>query len=172
MGVFHLQHVFVISHWFILYSLCMTYHLYRRLQMVCLCLPDHLGSSVCIQANMCCTCCNACLFCCSTVRSTSTRPKVWWRYCLISSRRRTRARTRLSCGTAAPRTSSLWSLWIKVSHPLTRRWGVILVFVTERYEWRAQRYNRTEQVSWHLTGSIYSSHRVYMLSSVMWRCFL
>ena len=99
----------------------------------------HLGSSVCIRANMYCMCGNACLFCCSAVRSTSTRPKVWWRYCLISSRGRTRARTRLSCGTAAPRTSSLWSLWIKVSHTLTRHCGVMLFFVTEHYERRAQR---------------------------------
>lgn len=53
----------------------------------------------------------------STVGSTSTGPKVWWRYCLISSPGRTRAPTRLSCGTAAPKTSLLWCLLIKVRYP-------------------------------------------------------
>lgn len=53
----------------------------------------------------------------STVGSTSTGPKVWWRYCSISSPGRTRAPTRLSCGTAAPKTSLLWCLLIKVRYP-------------------------------------------------------
>lgn len=75
-------------------------------------------SSLCIRAGAYSNAKNIFFFLllCSTVGSTSTGPKVWWRYCLISSPGRTRAPTRLSCGTAAPKTSLLWSWLIKVRY--------------------------------------------------------
>lgn len=96
-------------------------------------------------------CSNACLLSCSAVRSTSTRPKVWWRYCLISSLKRTRAHTRLNWEMAAPRTNSLWSLWTKVSHKsVTCHHVVILASVTFHNERQAQKKSGE---SWFLNWS-------------------
>lgn len=54
-------------------------------------------------------------FLCSAARSISTRPKGWWRSCLISCLQRTRARTRRSSRMGGPRISSPSSLWTTVS---------------------------------------------------------
>lgn len=133
------------------------------------CLPA-IWSSVCTWADVCCTCGNACLLSRSTVESTSTRPKVWWRYSLISSRRRTRARTRLSCGTAAPKTSSLWSLWIKVRRSLTRHSVFMLVFAPDPHGRQAQMQgnNRTWKASHKRTSHLlnldwHSDETMYLL---------
>lgn len=59
-------------------------------------------------------------------RSTLTRPMVWWRSCLTSSLRRTRAPTLPRWKMAVPRTSSPWCWWMRVSPPSPNRVWVCL----------------------------------------------